>query len=200
VSSIQNKLKAMRDLLDGAIESAPAYIAGDQVHSWEILKNRPGTCKIAIGFEGEKARVNFAGGDITSRVNQTYYAIISRGRGLNQTRSDDLIYGTGGGSGLFLLAEQMRDMLRSMTFNPMTDEQPDYVGLEEWGKEIGFVIDAYICRIWVGTQLIYVGPKNPPAYSSQSPNPITPPIPPGFLQDPISQNILDPNGNLIIPP
>ena len=143
---------AMQEYLDGKIESAPVFIASDKIHAWEILKNRPGTCKIAVGFEGEKARVNFPGGDITGRVNQNYYAIISRGRGMNMVRSDNLIYGSGGGSPLFDLAEQMRDALRMLNFDATTDEPTDYTGLEEW-NEISFDIDAYICRTWIGTQL-----------------------------------------------
>lgn len=142
----------MQIYLDAKIDSAPAFIASDKIHAWEILKNRPGTCKIAIGFESAKARVNFPGGDITGRENQTLYAIVSRGRGLNQVRSDNLIYGAGGGLPLFDLAEQMRDMLRAIRFNPNSDEVPDYIGLEEW-NEVGFDIDAFICRIWIGTQL-----------------------------------------------
>ncbi len=154
MSSINNKVKALKESLDGKIEGAPAFIAGDKIHAWEILKNRPGTCKIAVGFENEKARVNFPGGDITGRVNQNLYAIISRGRGLNQVRSDNLVYGSGGGSPLFDLAEQMRDMMRLMRFDPITDEPPDYVGLDDWGLDMGVVIDAFIARIWVGTQLV----------------------------------------------
>ena len=150
---------AMQEYLDGKIESAPVFIASDKIHAWEILKNRPGTCKIAVGFESEKARVNFPGGDITGRVNQTFYAIISRGRGLQQVRSDNLIYGSGGGLPLFDLAEQMRDSLRVLNFNPTNDEPTDYVGLEEW-NEISFNIDAFICRIWVGTQLPLSVPSN----------------------------------------
>jgi len=157
MSSINNKLKALQSYLDGKIDNAPAFIAGDQIHTWEILKNRPGTAKIAIGFEGEKARVTFPGGDITGRVNQNFYAVISRGRGLSQTRSDNLVYGAGGGRPLYDMAEQLRDMLRSIKFDPTTDEVPDYVGLEDWGKDIGMVIDAYICRIWVGTQTCPTG-------------------------------------------
>lgn len=152
VSSIKNKVTAMQSYLDGRVDSAPAFVASDKIHAWEILKNRPGTCKIAVGFEGSKARVNFPGGDITGRENQTYYAIISRGRGLNQVRSDNLIYGSGGGLPLFDLAEQMRDMLRGIRFDPNTDEVTDYVGIEEW-NEVSFDIDAFICRIWVGTQM-----------------------------------------------
>jgi len=160
MSSIKNKLTAMQAYLDKQIDSAPCFIASDTIHAWEILKNRPGTCKIAVGFEGAKARVNFPGGDITGRENQNLYAIISRGRGLSQTRSDNLIYGSGGGLPLFDLAEQLRDMLRSVKFDPTTDEYPDYVSLDEWGnKEVGQVIDAFACRIWVGTQLTPTGSK-----------------------------------------
>ena len=109
MSAILDKLKMMQALLDGKIDSASCFIASDKVHAWEILKNRPGTAKIAVGFGREDARVNFPGGDITGRVNQYYYATISRGRGLAQNRSDNLIYGAGGGKPLFELAEIMRE-------------------------------------------------------------------------------------------
>lgn len=153
MSSIRNKVLGLQQWLNGAIENAPAFVAGDIVHTWEILKNRPGTCKIAVGFHNSKARVNFPGGDITGRENQYYFAVISRGRGLSQLRSDNLIYGSGGGSPLFWLAEQMRDKMRAIRFDPQTDEVPDYVSLDPWGQDIGVVIDAFICKIWVGTQL-----------------------------------------------
>ena len=156
MSSIKNKVTAIQEYLDGKIDSAPAFIAGDMVHCWEILKNRPGTAKIAIGFQNEQARVNFPGGDITGRTNQYYYAIISRGRGLQQQRADNLIYGSGGGLPLFDLAEQMRDKLRVLRFNPDSDEVPDYISLEDYsmeGLQVGILVDAFICKIWVGTQL-----------------------------------------------
>jgi len=157
VSQILQKLKAMQSLLDGKIDNAPCFIASDKVHSWEILKNRPGTCKIAVGFSRAEARVNFPGGDITGRENQYYYATISRGRGLAQNRSDNLIYGSGGGKPLFELAEIMRDALRAIRFDPVSDEQPDYVGMSEWDLQT-FGIDAYEVQIWVGTQLPLMNP------------------------------------------
>ena len=147
----------MQSLLDGKIDNAPCFIASDKVHSWEILKNRPGTCKIAVGFSRAEARVNFPGGDITGRENQYYYATISRGRGLAKNRSDNLIYGAGGGKPLFELAEIMRDALRAIRFDPVSDEQPDYVGMSEWDLQT-FGIDAYEVQIWVGTQLPLMNP------------------------------------------
>ena len=159
MSQIKDKLKAMQQLLDGKIENAPCFIAGDKVHAWEILKNKPGICKIAVGFNRGQARSNFPGGDITGRENQYYYAAISRGRGLNQTRSDNLIYGSGGGSPLFELAEIMRDALRAIRFSPETDEQPDYVSMEALDIQ-EFGIDGYEVQIWVGTQLPLMAPLN----------------------------------------
>lgn len=157
MSLIADKLKAMRDLLDGKIDGAPCFIASDKIHAWEILKNRPGTAKIAVGFSNEKARVNFPGGDVTGRTNQYFYATISRGRGLASVRSDNLIYGAGGGKPLFELAEIMRDGLRSIIFDPQSDEKPDYVGMGEWDLQT-FGIDAYEIQIWVGTQLPLLSP------------------------------------------
>jgi hypothetical protein len=152
MSSILNKVTALQQYLDQKIDSAPAFIASDKLHAWEILKNAAGVCKIAVGFQGAEARVNFPGGDITGRENQTFYAIISRGRGLNMTRSDNLTVGSGGGLPLFQLAEQMRDMMRAIRFDPTSDEPTNYNSLQQW-NELSFDIDAYICEIWVGTQL-----------------------------------------------
>lgn len=153
MSTIKNQCLAIQQLLDGSCDGAPAFIASDFVNCWEILLNKPGTCKIAILFEDEKARVNFPGGDITGRVNRYIDVIISRGRGLQQIRSDNLTLGSGGGLPLYELAELMRDKLRCMTFNPASDEPPDYVGMGRWGKDDGFNIDAFKCSIWIGTQL-----------------------------------------------
>ena len=157
MSAILDKLTAMKNLLDGKIDSAPCFIAGDRVHAWEILKNRPGTAKIAVGFSRGKARSNFPGGDRTGRDNQYFYAVISRGRGLNQTRSDNLIYGSGSGKPLFELAEILRDALRAIRFDPVNDEQPDYVEVTEWDLQ-KFGIDAFEVQIWVGTQLPMLDP------------------------------------------
>lgn len=153
MSSIRDKLVGLQSYLDGVIDNAPCFIASDRIHAWEILKNKPGTAKIAIGFETAKARSTFPGGDITGRDDQTIYAIISRGRGLNQKRSDNLIYGSGGGRPLFDLAEELRTRMRMVRFDPHTDEVPNYMGMEIWGEEFRWDIDAYICRIWVGSQL-----------------------------------------------
>jgi hypothetical protein len=153
MSCIKDKVLGLQAFLDGKIENAPAYVASDIIHTYEILINRPGTCKIAVGFESEQARSNFPGGDITGRANQYLYAIISRGRGLNSLRAANLVYGSGGGSPLFDLAEQMRNAMRAIRFNAQTDEVPDYVSLTPWGQEIGQVLDAFKCTIWVGSQL-----------------------------------------------
>jgi len=153
MSSIRNQCQAIQKALDGKIDGAKAYIASDFVHAWEILLNKPGTCKIAILFEDEKARVNFAGGDITGRVNRYIDVMISRGRGLDAIRSGNLSEGVGGGRPLFDLAEEMRDVLRLIRFDPVTDEPPNYIGLGRWGKDEGFNIDAFKCSIWIGTQL-----------------------------------------------
>lgn len=157
MSQIKTKLIQIKNLLDGKIEGAPCFIASDRIHAWEICKNRTDVAKIAVGFAKENARSSFPGGDITGRVNQYYYAIISRGRSIGQNRSDSLIYGTASAKPLFELAEIMRDALRAIRFDPVSDEQPDYVGIEAWDMG-AFNIDAYEVQIWVGTQLPLMAP------------------------------------------
>lgn len=157
MSSIGDKLKQMQAALDGQIDSAPCFIASDDVHEYEILKNRPGTPKIAIGWSKSVARVNFPGGDITGRQNQFYYATISRGRGLNQTRSDNVIYGSGGGKPLYELGEILEDFCRAIRFDPVTDEQPDYISTENIDVKF-YGVDGVKVKIWVGTQKALFNP------------------------------------------
>ena len=102
--------------------------------------------------------MNFRGGDITGRDDQYYYAIVSRGKGLNQDRSANVFEGSGGGRPLLEIGEIMRDALRAIRFDPVTDEQPDYVEFGEWGLNEGFGIDAFQVKIWVGTQLPLFNP------------------------------------------
>ena len=154
MSSIVAKTKAIVDFLNQRkIDDAAAYLCDGLIHAQEILRNNPGTPKIAVGFSKGQARVNFPGGDITGRENEYFYAIISRGRGLSQDRASNLYFGVEGGKPLIEDAEIMRDALRTIRFDPMTDEQPDYVSLEEWGSPQGFNLDGFKVTIWVGTQM-----------------------------------------------
>ncbi len=159
MSSILSKAKAIVDFLNAnKIDDATAYLCDGLIHAQEILRNQPGTPKIAVGFSKGTARVNFPGGDITGRENEYFYAIISRGRGLSQDRASNLYFGVEGGKPLIQDAEILRDAMRTLRFDPMTDEQPDYVGIEEWGLPQGFNLDAFKVTIWVGTQM----PNNQP--------------------------------------
>lgn len=155
MSDVTNKLEGIRQMLDKNVklDMAPAFIASDFVNCWEILMNAPGTARIAILFEDAKARVNFPDGDITGREDQYIDVMISRGRGLEQVRSGNLMTGSGGGHPLFQLAQDMRDMLRAIHFDPQTDERTNYIGFGRWGKDEGFNIDAFVVHIWVGSQL-----------------------------------------------
>jgi hypothetical protein len=155
VTQIKEQCLAIQELLDPWIkqEGGIAFIASDFVHAWEILMDKPGAPRIAILFEDEKARVNFPGGDITGRVNRYFDVLISRGRSLSLDRSANLTTGVAGGRPLYDLAEEMRDKLRTVRFNPQYCEPPNYVGLSRWGKDDGFNMDAFKCSIWVGTQL-----------------------------------------------
>jgi hypothetical protein len=156
MSSIFSKAKAIVDFLNdpnNKIDDATAYLCNGQIHAQEILRNNPGTPKIAVGFSKGQARVNFPGGDITGRENEYFYAIISRGRGLSQDRADNIFDGVEGGKPLLQDAEILRDLLRAIRFDPISDEQPDYVSIEEWGVPQGFNMDGFKITIWVGTQM-----------------------------------------------
>ena len=156
MSSIFAKAKDIVDFLNdpkNKIDDATAYLCNGQIHAQEILRNNPGTPKIAVGFSKGQARVNLPGGDITGRENEYFYAIISRGRGLSQDRADNIFDGVEGGKPLLQDAEILRDLLRAIRFDPISDEQPDYVSIEEWGVPQGFNMDGFKITIWVGTQM-----------------------------------------------
>jgi len=72
---------------------------------------------------------------------------------MSQDRASNLYYGVEGGKPLIEDAEILRDALRTIRFDPMTDEQPDYVSIEEWGSPQGFNLDGFKVTIWVGTQM-----------------------------------------------
>jgi hypothetical protein len=163
MSSIVSKANKIVDFLNdpkNQIDNATAYLCDGQIHAQEILRNQPGTPKIAVGFSKGQARVNFPGGDITGRENEYFYAIISRGRGMNQNRADNIYSGTEGGNPLLQDAEILRDALRAIRFDPVTDEVPDYVSIEEWGMPQGFNMDGFKITIWVGTQMPNDQPLN----------------------------------------
>lgn len=154
MSSIVSKVNKMVAFFNAnRIDDATAYACNGQFEAYEILRNQPGTPKIAIGFERSEARVNFPGGDITGREKETLYAIISRGRGMTQDRAANTYEGVEGGKPLLEDAELLRDAMRAFQFDPVTDEQTDYIGMEEWGKPQGFNIDGFKIRIWVGAQM-----------------------------------------------
>ena len=168
MSSIVSKCETIVNFLNlNKIDDAVAYLCDGQIHAQEILRNNPGTPKIAVGFSKGQARVNFPGGDITGRENEYFYAIISRGRGLSQDRASNLYFGTEGGQPLIKDAELLRDALRGIRFDPMTDEVPDYVSIEEWGLPQGFNLDGFKVTIWVGTQM----PNNLPMSTTGQPLP-----------------------------
>ena len=153
MSTIKSQANALKTALEGSLDGTNVFIASDFIHAWEMLKSSPAAGSVAILFEEEKARVNFEGGDITGRVDRFFDLVVSRGRGLTLTRSDNLTQGVSGGVPLFEMAEQLRDVVRLMRFDPQTDEVPNYIGMSRWGKEEGINMDAFKVSIWIGSQL-----------------------------------------------
>jgi hypothetical protein len=79
---------------------------------------------------------------------------------MTQNRADNIYSGTEGGNPLLQDAEILRDALRAIRFDPVTDEVPDYVSIEEWGMPQGFNMDGFKITIWVGTQMPNDQPLN----------------------------------------
>ena len=163
MSSIVFKARAIVNFLNdpkNRIDDAEAFLCDGQFHAWQVLKNRPGTPKIAVGFDKAQARSTFPGGDITGRANQYFYAIISRGRGLSENRADNVYDGVEGGKPLAEDAETLLQVLRTICFDPVTDEPTDWVSIESWGQPQGFNIDGFKVTIWIGSQMTNFKPIN----------------------------------------
>jgi hypothetical protein len=156
---ISKVLYIVENLNATKIDDATAYLCDGEIHAQEILRNQPGTPKIAVGFQRATPRIDFPGGDITGREQEYIYAIISRGRGLSQDRASNLYLGVEGGTALIADAECLRDRLRSIRFDPNTDEATQYAGMEAWGLPQGFNLDGFKITIWVGSQIPIYAPS-----------------------------------------
>lgn len=134
-------------------EGGKCIVAFDAVHMWSLLLSRPGTIRIVVAYDGESPRETFPGGSITGRVDRRFLIGVSRGRGLNPNRGDNLIGLSGGGRPLFEFTEEVAALCRGIIMDPMTTERPvEYKGITRLDIP-GMIVDAFQIEISIGTQL-----------------------------------------------
>lgn len=149
---IAAQLKQVRDALQlwAAEKGGTAEIARDPFHLLSLLQIKPGSFRAAVLFASETKR-----GDLeeTSMVDRGYSVILSRGRGLTAKPTDSLVVGQGDGEPLFDLVEQLRELIRGLSFETGTTEvTPNYTGTEIFAVD-GKAIDAYQLNFQIGTLL-----------------------------------------------
>lgn len=153
--AVRAALTAWARSLGGTVE-----IAGDPFHLLGLLQNKPGGLRVAILFQGETKRGEY---EEAGLVDRNFSLVLSRGRGLAIEPADSLVATTpnAGGTPLFDLVEQARDLIRGLQFEntlviPLasltTEVTPNYLGSETFAVE-GRPIDAYQLNFQIGTQL-----------------------------------------------
>jgi len=117
--------------------------------AWATVSNREGAPKLLIMVDGEEARSNFAGGEVTGMVDRQFSVILSRGRGLKVDRGAGLTEGVGGGDPFLQLLDDLVEIVRSLILG--TEKTIYYRGFDHFGKEFGMLSDSYRIRFAVGT-------------------------------------------------
>lgn len=150
--TIAEQARQVRDALaDWARDnSGSAVVAGDQVHMLELLRLKPGGVVAGVMFDTEDPRGEY---DELGRVDRAFKVVVSRGRGFRLDGGESLTDGSAGGKATFDLAEEAREIVRSLRFDAeTTEEKPTYKGMGPFEVQ-GFVLDAFEVRFGIGTQL-----------------------------------------------
>lgn len=161
-------LQNIADTIDAwaKVNGGRAFPAGDLDLALQILWQVPGAPRVAVVCEGESIRGNI---EELGRVDRRFSLLISRGKGLRETRGQSLTSGTGGGPGMLKLVRSLRDFVRSFVLPGTAERVFYYKGYDVWGKEYGAPIDCYRLQFECGVQLTYFAPGDPGVPLSQQP-------------------------------
>jgi hypothetical protein len=125
--STKDQIKALQAALTPWAEGEGGYvkIARDKSQLVDLLGMKPGAVRVVLLWMGEVTRGEVNTEDM-SRVDRTFWAVVSRGQGFKVEPSDSLTEGSGGGRAMYELADECRDLLRSVELDPETTEHPIY--------------------------------------------------------------------------
>jgi hypothetical protein len=149
---ISDQLKLVRDALAAWSRTcgATVAIASDPFHLVALLRENPKAPRAAVLFMGESKRGEH---EEAGMVDRTFWVVVSRGQGLRLEPGAGLVDGASGGQPLFDLVEQVRDVIRSLSFHPETTEvTPNNLSIDAFNTE-GYLMDAYKLEFSIGVQL-----------------------------------------------
>lgn len=161
MSSIASQLKTLRSEFAAWIQDfhGRAEVAGDPVHLFAMLANKPGGVHACILFVSEIKRGEYeeAGG-----VDRTYWVIISRGQGFTLAGKDSLVTGNAGKAPLFDLVEQAREVIRQTQFDVTdTEVTPNFLAIRPFQLPTEKPVDAYQIEFSIFVQLGAAGSMLP---------------------------------------
>jgi hypothetical protein len=125
-------------------------IAGDQDHLFALLEASPGFVRASIMLRREAKRGEY---EEAGMIDLTFIVVISRGRGFSATTSDTLVKDTSLGAPLFTVAEEARDVVRSITFPEKTEQTANYMGMDLFEFPLDRPVDAYQLTFTLGCQM-----------------------------------------------
>jgi hypothetical protein len=155
---IAQQLLAIHDacqLYAQQLDSGNAFVCSDLVHLWSKFWDKSQGTKILIMYNGEDIRGPFGTASVLGRVDRKFLVVVSRGRGMVVGDRGFPLYQTyQNEQPLFTTVEQVRDVLRTITFDPGWCENPnDYKGIMPFVGPREIIVDAYSIEFSIGTQL-----------------------------------------------
>lgn len=144
------------------LDAGNAFVCSDLVHLWSKFWDRSQGTKILILYTGEDIRGAFGDASILGRVDRAFSVVVSRGRGLQVGDRGKPLYQTyQNEQPLFVTVEQVRDLCRTIKFDPQWCEMPvDYRGIKPFASPPDIIVDAYEIQFSCGTNLPMVNANN----------------------------------------
>jgi hypothetical protein len=170
-ATIGSQLKTIQGALSdfASEDGGVAYIARDLRHMWQVAMQRTNTLSVIVAYNGEDARVNYEGGQVTGRVDRHFIVLLTRGRGMQQDRSLDLTDQVGNARPLYDLVDQATDIVRALVFDPYWVERTIYFNRVQPVQLSEAIMDAYQVEFSIGSQRLPI--LSTPPQPAQSPGP-----------------------------
>ena len=152
--TISQQLRATRDALNAwaLANKGKAYLALDMCSLFEILSTQPGGFRVAVHWVAEAKEGEY---EEAGRVTRKFWIGFSWGRSLQINTAEVLVKGDSGGRPMADLAEELREVVRRLAFDPATTvTHVDYQGMFPL-KNInpGFAVDGIYLEFNIITQL-----------------------------------------------
>jgi hypothetical protein len=134
--------------LNGWVRQHKGFVklAGDEADLFTVLGAQPGAVRVGVMFDEETP----TGENLLGYVDRKFVVAVSRGKGFFVDEAHALAGAAVNETPLFLLVEEVREVLRSLRFDlvdsGVSDCAPDYLGTKRVQYE-GHVVGAYAVEI-----------------------------------------------------